>query len=544
MPWGAWQYITAKLCIAVLLASFVFISRKPWWTLGVLVLVDIWGLANWIYFRANGLFVSFSMLGFVTNLRGFSSSVTHYIDVQTILFLLPTIVYGGLLVLFRRPMPRRWIAFAVSFVAGLLLVMADNTLIHVVNKEKGHDYGPLTIEKTMPMYVSEHRMLFDWEAQYSLLRDHSIIGYFPLHFAYEHTLQRYKDHAANSFSERDSLLLSQCLSQDTTQPIPNSSLLFILVESLESWPLYYEGITPVINRLRESPHALYADKVKSQARHGISGDGQMTVNTGLLPLQLGVACILYATNEYPNFAHLYPRSAAVNPTKGTWNTNVTMPAYGYRQLIEQQNYGEESWDDAEICENACRWLIESDSLSCAFVMTFSSHSPFTRIGGNLPAITPDTPDEMRRYLTCIHYADSCIGMLIDSLEAKGRLENTTIVITGDHAIFHEPERQQFLPYAQEHGLPISPSDLYIPLVICSPHIPSPVRIDEQCYQMDIYPAVMRAIGCEQYAWKGLGVNLFDVSQRNGRMISEEEAYCLSDKLIRNNWFKDKLYIAP
>jgi phosphoglycerol transferase MdoB-like AlkP superfamily enzyme len=318
--------------------------------------------------------------------------------------------------------------------------------------------------------------------------------------------------------------------------LPNSNLLFILVESLESWPLSYEGITPNLNKLASDPHSLFADKVKSQARHGISGDGQLTVNTGLLPLQLGVACILYAYNEYPNFAHLYPRSAAVNPTKGTWNINMTMPAYGYKELLEDENFGMDEWTDLDICNEAYRWLMASDSLSCSLVMTFSSHSPFTRVRGDVPAITPDTPDEMRRYLTCIHYADSCIGLLIDSLRANGRLENTTVVITADHAIFHESERQHFLPYAEAHHLPLTVSDLFVPLIICSPETKAPLRIEEPCYQADVYPTVMHAIGCEHYQWKGLGVNLYDPSALSRRLVSEEEAYALSDKIIRNNWF--------
>ncbi len=541
MPWGAWQYYAAKLCVAVCIASFVYISRRPWWTLAVLLIVDIWGIANWLYFRANGMFVSLSMLGFAGNLNGFGNSVTSYLDWRALLFLLPTWLYAALLFFLRDRQERRWVPFAISLVVGVLLVMADNTLIHVVNKQKGHDYGRLTVQKMLPFFVSEHRMLFDWEAQYSLLRDHSIIGYLPLHLVYEHKLNNYRQKAADTFTEEEQDLLMHCLQPDSAVRLqPNSHLVLVLVESLESWPLYYEGITPHINRLAHDRHSLFADKVKSQARHGISGDGQLTLNTGLLPLQLGVACILFATNEYPNIAHLYPRSSAINPTKGTWNTTATMPAYGYRELIEAEHIAGDAWNDLDICREAKRWLLASDTLSCSLVMTFSSHSPFTRIRGNVPAITDDTPDDMRRYLTCIHYADSCIGLLLDSLEAHGRLDNTTIVITGDHAIFHESERQLFMPYAQAHNLPITATDLFIPLIIYSPHADGPTEISDLCYQMDIYPTVLRAIGCEGYAWKGLGADLYDPDARANRLLSEDEAYRLSDKIIRNNWFEKRL----
>ena len=538
MPWGAWQCHIAKLCVAVCIASFVYVSKRPWWTLIVLILVDIWGVSNWVYFRANGLFVSVSMLSFAGNIKGYTSSITNYIDGRTFLFLLPTLLYAVALWFMPRKMKRRWTPFALSLLIGTALVMVDNALINEQNRRKGHNYGPLTVEKVMPFHVSEHRMMFDWEAQYSLIRDHSLIGYFPLHFIYERKLQRYRERTINTFSDQEKEWLSAFMQPDSSALLqPNSNLLIILVESLETWPLYYPGITPNMNRLASGPHTLYADKIKSQVRHGVSGDGHLITNTGVLPLHTGVACILYASNVYPNIAHLYPRSAAINPSNGTWNISQTMPAYGYRKLLSAQSVAVELWSDREVCDQTARWMLASDSLSCALAMTISSHSPFTRIRGHVPAITPDTPDEMRRYLTCVHFADSCIGLLLDSLEAHGRLENTTVVITGDHAIFHESERQHFLEYAQAHDLPITASDLYIPLIIYSPHAKEHLHVTEPCYQMDIYPTILSVIGCEQYEWKGFGVNLYDPDARTHRPISEEDAYRLSDKIISNNWFQ-------
>ena len=57
------------------------------------------------------------------------------------------------------------------------------------------------------------------------------------------------------------------------------------------------------------------------------------------------------------------------------------------------------------------------------------------------------------------------------------------------------------------------------------------------YQMDAYPTILHLIGCEDYYWKGFGVNLLDSVARNNRPISEQEAFILSDKLIRANWFE-------
>jgi hypothetical protein len=42
------------------------------------------------------------------------------------------------------------------------------------------------------------------------------------------------------------------------------------------------------------------------------------------------------------------------------------------------------------------------------------------------------------------------------------------------------------------------------------------------------------LGVENYRWHGLGINLMGNTQL--RCIQEDEAYILSDKLIRNDYF--------
>ena len=538
MPWGFWQYFVAQLCAAVFVASFVLISRRPWWTIAALVIVDIWGLANWLYFQSYGLFVSFSMLGIAGNLHGYTDSIRAFIDWRIPVFIAPTLLYTLALYFLPHRQERHAGAFAGMFGLGIILIMLNNILIHVGRAQDGYCDGPLTFRKTLPLYIDEKRMLDDWESSYSLMRNHSLIGYMPLHVVYEHKMVQYRMVCQDTFTEQEQEWISALTNVPTAPLTPNSHLVFILVESLESWALYYPGITLRMNALRNDPHAFFADKLVSEKRHGMSADGQLIVNTGLLPLQTGVASVLYGTNTYPNFAHLYPRSIVINPSKGTWNKNVTMPAYGYREMIEPESVSEQTWwNDEQVCDKAAAWMAQSDSLSCAFVLTISSHAPFEKVSGMTAAVTDDTPYLMGKYLNCMHYTDSCIGALLDQLTEQGKMEHTTVVITSDHAFFHSTRRHPLVSYAQRHDLPITQDDQYVPLIIYSPHSASPVEVSERCYQMDTYSTVLHAIGCDAYTWRGCGVNLFDEDARQHRLLTEEEAYKLSDKLIRNNWFE-------
>ena len=80
---------------------------------------------------------------------------------------------------------------------------------------------------------------------------------------------------------------------DNVVVLPKTNLIFILVESLESWPIDSicgYAYMPNVHQLTQQEHVLYADKLCSQVRHGNSADGQMIDVTGLLPVFNGATC--------------------------------------------------------------------------------------------------------------------------------------------------------------------------------------------------------------------------------------------------------------
>ena len=75
------------------------------------------------------------------------------------------------------------------------------------------------------------------------------------------------------------------------------------------------------------------------------------------------------------------------------------------------------------------------------------------------------------------------------------------------------------------------------MIIHGPTIDGNTCVQGVAYQMDIYPTVLAAIGCEDFFWKGFGVNLMDSASRSNRPISDVDAFDLSDKVIRSNRFE-------
>ena len=70
----------------------------------------------------------------------------------------------------------------------------------------------------------------------------------------------------------------------------------------------------------------------------------------------------------------------------------------------------------------------------------------------------------------------------------------------------------------------------------SPVVGKRVIVSDLCYQMDIFPTILHCIGIDDYYWKGFGVNVTDSVALKNRVILEKDAYNISDKMIRADYF--------
>lgn len=526
----------SKAAMAVFVASFVFLSKRKHWTVVVSILLDIWIIANFIYFRANNLFITLDAIMMANNMNGFWSSVILYMNWKALLFPLITIVYALLIYLAPLNIHRHFTSFLITTLLTLVLWIGSGICWCIADKEKD--------KPTYQHFVPFWAFTDPWAGtagNHTYHQGHSIASYFVTCILEGINLQYYRaTHNEIEFTEEELDFLN-LPHNDLNLFTPDGNMIVILVESLESWTLEYPQATPSLNSIIANPHTLYADKITSQVRHGVSGDGQMIINTGLLPISSGAACMIYGNNTYPNFAHFYQRSCIYNPSIGVWNQQAVTKAYEYKDLVEPQSIKIGEWFDAEIFQ------IFSDSLShrhinqnpfISLVITISTHTPFLNITQDYQELnlTENTPETLKHYFTCLHYTDSCIGAFMDEFMQSELASNTTVVITGDHTIFKDAMLREFIPFAKEHNLSIQNGKNYCPLIIYSPSITEPIRIEDVCYQMDIYPTILSLIGAEGYYWQGFGVNLMDSTARHNRSITEEDAYILSDKLIRSNWF--------
>lgn len=544
-PLEFFAFYFAKLMPALFFASFVFLTKRQWWTIIVSVVVDLWLIANFLYYRQCSLFIDIDVIMMAGNLNGYMSSILTYVNWQVFVFPLISILYCVMLFLLRnQKMYRHVMCFSVAMIMCILLVGYDFLLGYGSNiMYKGQDRQWYDINQFQWGWkVAKGKSLWSDLQRPNIVERGTVFHYFPCLLIYELSLDRNR---VVEFSDRENIILSEIVKSDSVDISPKGNLVFILVESFESWTLQMEDIkgnfvAPNIKRFMSDHSHLYCSKIKSQTKNGGSGDGQMIENTGLLPLNSGAACMLYGDNIYPNYAHFWSNSTIIDPcANGIWNQPKMTRCYGYYDIFPNSENGQiGTEDDVVVFKYAMQYLDKlKTSPFCMHVITMSMHSPFTRVECPSMYWPDDMPSNLRNYLNAVHYTDSAIAPFLTKVESDSLLANTTIIITGDHNTFHHNMLKEYDSFVRKYGYPIPTETSYCPLIVCSPIIKENININELCYQMDIFPTILHCIGADDYFWKGFGVNLIDSVARNNRLITEDEAYSLSDKIIRSDYFR-------
>ena len=538
-----YKFYMAKLLCPILISSILLLTSKKYWVTLCMLFADLLCLANIIYFKCYDLFLTIDDVLLVGNMDGAWTSIEAYLDMRLLMFPLSTFLWIVL--------SNFWKCCNLLNIKAICLwggVISLLLIVGYVNNILIYDYTdacriakfsnrPKDIPFTFKKYC---RLPFLGLAMHSIdnrtyVYEQSILSYFP-----SSVIAFVRDCGKKVELTTHDISLVEKLTNPESNNIhiePTHSVIIILVESLESWVINQciDGVelTPFLNKLTSTQKVLYFDKIKSQTLAGNSGDGQMIVNSGLLPLKHGAACMSFYSNVYPNIADLYSSSCTINPWPHIWNQTVMSKRYGYKQLLEPAP--DEEWHDADVLNESSKAIDNITSKFCVMAITVSMHSPFNRINNRLD-LSNKTPAMLRKYMECVNYTDKCIEHFLSSQLNDSVRENTTIVITGDHTIFKPAMLADYKDYLTNKNLSIASKENYCPLIIYSPKIESNVQIDELCYQMDIFPTILHLIGCEEYYWKGFGVNLLDSAARHNRPITEIDAYELSDRLIRSNYF--------
>lgn len=531
-PLHFWSTYLPKLTISLLIASPVFLFHRKYWTIYVSALLNVWILAEVVYYRSTRIFISADSFFLLKELHGFEGSIGMYFSADMLLLFIPLLLTVLAVILFDNR-KRALRTFALVFVCGYVFSIAETNGILMAQKRQKN-------ERTERFYFSSVSMRYVNETCGSNINIIYVKHTSVVH-AFIYTIQRLlllPFERPFTMNEAEINEANRFCNPKGVSVLPAHPLVLILVESLENWAIS-PSVTPNLYQFMQSHSVVYATRTQSQTKAGNSADGQMIFNTGLLPTQEGVVVNKYAHNVFPSLSDNYSATSIICQIGlGVWNQYNMNQAY----------HIDSAFVSSMPLDHEVFHILDSISDTANFdyilTITMASHSPFKACSHySSLALPEDMPANMRNYLLCLNYTDSCWGSFLQRIDTDSVLHNSVVCFMGDHIIFDPIMRQEFQSYCDNKGLDFQPQEAYTAFVAYSPELTQSVVIEEPTYQMDAYPTILHLTGADNYYWRGFGVNLTDTAALHHRPISEQDAYILSDKLIRANYFKEYVSTA-
>ncbi|MBO4325383.1 MAG: LTA synthase family protein [Lachnospiraceae bacterium] len=282
-----------------------------------------------------------------------------------------------------------------------------------------------------------------------------------------------------------------------------------------------EDTTPTLYRMVHS--GFYFDNFYTPYWITSTSDGEYTVCTGLLPdIQQSssfsrssrnvMACCLghiYNAMGYTTYAFHNHSATYYDRDKSHPNMGYEFIARG-RGLNITEQFPE---SDLEMMEQAIPMFINEEHFHVYF-MTMSGHMVYewgdNAMGRKHRNEVKDLPysEQAKCYLACNIELENAVNYLITKLDEAGVLDNTLIVMSGDHYPYGLPEASR----NELAGHKIDPTfERYKEhLIIWNPNI-RPQTISKAACSLDILPTVLNLMGIEYDSRLYMGTDIFSDS---------------------------------
>ncbi len=347
--------------------------------------------------------------------------------------------------------------------------------------------------------------------------------------------------------------------------LKGKNLIVIQVESLESFIVGKEingqKITPVMDELISK--GLYFPNIYEQVNEGTSSDSDLMINTSMFPLRRGSTFFRYPSTEYNSLPNLLEEmnydTIAIHPDKGSfWNYVNGLKGIGFNEFIDYYSFNIDEEiglgiSDESYFRQVVPMLKNLKEPFYAFTVTLTSHGPF-----DLPkekrVLNLDSEldkSELGGYFESIKYTDAQIGEFLKQLDKEGLLDDTVVVIEGDHTGVHKYYNSSIEKLSNKEDWYLDNGHHTIPFIIWSKDMNEGKTFDTIGGQIDIMPSLLYLMGVdnEKYINTAIGRNLLNTNKSFavltnlevvGENLTDEEKEMyknivdLSDKMIRAN----------
>ena len=367
----------------------------------------------------------------------------------------------------------------------------------------------------------------------------------------------------------------QEITNEYTNIFAGKNVLVIHAESMQTFAMNLsfnsQEVTPNLNKL--SKEGIFFSNFYSQVGVGTSSDAEFTFNTSLMPSTRGTVFVNYFDREYISTPKLlkekgyYTFSMHAN-TGEFWNRNTMHKNLGYDNFYSKDSYiidekiglglSDKSFFSQSITK--IKEIKETENKPYyGLLITLTNHTPFSDlelmdefpttidVSINNQTITRDYLNNttMGNYLRSVHYADQAIGDFIENLDKEGLLENTVIIIYGDHdarldydeynlLYNYDPindtikteEDADYFPYNNY----IYKLDQKVPFIIWTKDKTFNLEIDTPMGMIDVLPTIGNMLGI--HSNYQMGKDVFNIKDKDN-IVSFIDGSFLTSKVYYN-----------
>jgi phosphoglycerol transferase MdoB-like AlkP superfamily enzyme len=340
----------------------------------------------------------------------------------------------------------------------------------------------------------------------------------------------------------------------------DKNLIFILAEGFNSIAVDKE-LTPTLYKLTHTGFVF--NNYYSPVFLSTTG-GEFQATTGLIPTQeiLGLwrknnPTFTFALgNSFKNLG--YTANAYHDWTYTYYKRNLTMPTLGFDNYMGCKN-GMENLIDCDWLPSDIDMINKTSSLYMnedkfiTYYVSVSGHAPYNFTGGNSidsknKKLVENLPysDSVKSYLAGQIEFDRAIEALINNLDKAGKLDDTVIVITGDHYPYTltEDEINEVSTYKRDELFEVNHSNL----IIWNNNDDIVEEVDKVSSQIDVLPTILNLFGVDYDSRMIIGNDILSDTEglaifSNHSWISDSGRYNSNTKeFTSTNDNKDQDYV--
>ena len=576
----------ADITITIFVGSFAYFfkpkSRFKYFFIWAIIFCTVC-IVNAIYFKNYLSFASFSLLTTLTQLGGYTDALGNIVDIKDFVYLwqLFCLIFVHLQLSKKKYYEKvesievRKIRFLNSIVVTLIMLgffmsMLTSLDISRMKKQWNREY----VVQEFGIYTYQANDLIS----YVRTKVNSMFGY---------------DEAAKSFREYYGSKEDDTHTNMYTNIFSGKNVIVIHAESIQNFlisddyrngePAKFNGkeVTPNLNKMARE--GLYFSNFYSEESAGTSSDTEFTFNSSLLPASNGTVFMNYFDREYITIPKLfkelgYNTSSMHANRSSAWNRQAVHPRLGYDDMYfytDAYEIDEEiglGLSDSSFFRQSINHIKNIDSKYekwYTLLIMLTNHTPFSDItrwekeNNNVydvdykyEKVDPETGEKVTvsapymedttlgNYIKSAHYADRSIGEFIEGLDKEGLLDNTVIVIYGDH-----DNKLKKSVYNRYYNYDYKTDDLI------SEDDPKFITVDEYFYELNrsvpfiIWTKDMKGTKYNKEVKKIMG--MIDVQPTLGNMFGFRNKYALGHDIFdikenvvvfpSGNWLTDKIY---